>query len=360
MPLSLFHLLYVSPTERLHALQQDRQELFLLMGIAIGLLVLAFVLLVVVVFRKQKSKKEALAFQPPSENPLTEEVKEEHHSPNKPIAQTESESSSNSSSSAELSVQEEQPASQPQKSTDTQDEDHQRSTESIPGTQDEPSNSSEPDLAEDQNNQTVKSDASQEFPPKPKSAAESKPESSGNLSSKEVGQKVEDALKGAKSAEENRQAIQAYIEELRQRKANSTQGLQSHSPVSDQATANNQVPLPNETQANDDDAKNIADLEEPGSDSIESPEPQAPDLDSAPEQEPQIVALIPPFVPIEADPLPTPAPQSLSEQDESIDTPSFEVEWDSVQEEQPAVRYLPAAPGDLKSFADWLKEFKRP
>jgi hypothetical protein len=38
----------------------------------------------------------------------------------------------------------------------------------------------------------------------------------------------------------------------------------------------------------------------------------------------------------------------------------FEVNWNEVQEESVAVRHLPAAPGDLKSFADWLKEFRKP
>jgi hypothetical protein len=49
MPLILSILLNLSPAERLRVLQQDRAELFLLMGVAIGLLLLAFLLLVVVV-----------------------------------------------------------------------------------------------------------------------------------------------------------------------------------------------------------------------------------------------------------------------------------------------------------------------
>lgn len=373
MPLSLLHLLYVSPTERLQALQQDRQELFLLMGIAIGLLILAFVLLVIVIFRKQRSKKDALSIPLPTENPKPEDKDEQRFAPQVPFAPIEPENSTNPTAVEEITIHDELPSPHPQTPEGSQDDDHQPSVEPEHGTQELPSEPTKPEAAPAP--QETKSETPLEPPKSTPTPPESQTESNGNLSPEQVGQKVEEALKGAKSAEENRKAIQAYLEELRQRKANTstdveeetqkkqepttpvpTEDLQAQVPNSSQVDPEGaqdseltQTPSPQEENFPNENEENNAESEQLDSTSVESP-------DSNPE--PHILALIPPFVPTEEDPVVSQTPEP--EPAETNETPSFEVEWDSVREEQPSVRYLPAAPGDLKSFADWLKEFKRP
>ena len=375
MPLSLLHMLYVSPTERLQALQQDRQELFLLMGIAIGLLILAFVLLVVVIFRKQKAKKEALSFHDSTENPKPEDKDEQRFAPQEPITPIETESSTASTAVEENTIQDELPSPNPSTSEGSQDDDHQPSAEPEYSTQELPSEPTRPE--EPPAPQETKSETPPEPPKSTPTPPESQSESNGNLSPEQVGQKVEEALKGAKSAEENRKAIQAYLEELRQRKANTsteveeetqkkqepttpvpTEDLQAQVPSSSQVDSEQaqdsettQMSSPEDDNLPNENEESNAESEQPGSTSIVS-------QDSKPE--PHAMALIPPFVPSEEDSEIKQTPEHTINPIESTEVPSFEVEWDSVQEEQPPVRYLPAAPGDLKSFADWLKEFKRP
>ena len=165
-----------------------------------------------------------------------------------------------------------------------------------------------------------------------------KAETTGNPNANRLSRQIDEALKGAKSPEENRRAIDAYLQELKQRKSGASAAVQPQVST-------------NETEV----APNVQSKTEAAP--IESAAPTA-------ESNTAVLALLPapkPDSDASGEAAPTAAPtDAVSTPEETPVLSDFEVNWNEVQEESVAVRHLPAAPGDLKSFADWLKEFRKP
>ena len=165
-----------------------------------------------------------------------------------------------------------------------------------------------------------------------------KAETTGNPNANRLSRQIDEALKGAKSPEENRRAIDAYLQELKQRKSGASAAVQPQVST-------------NETEV----APNVQSKAEAAP--IESAAPTA-------ESNTAVLALLPapkPDSDASGEAAPTAAPtDAVSTPEETPVLSDFEVNWNEVQEESVAVRHLPAAPGDLKSFADWLKEFRKP
>ena len=165
-----------------------------------------------------------------------------------------------------------------------------------------------------------------------------KAETTGNPNANRLSRQIDEALKGAKSPEENRRAIDAYLQELKQRKSGASAAVQPQVST-------------NETEV----APNVQSKAEAAP--IESAAPTA-------ESNTAVLALLPapkPDSDASGEAAPTAAPtNAVSTPEETPVLSDFEVNWNEVQEESVAVRHLPAAPGDLKSFADWLKEFRKP
>jgi hypothetical protein len=165
-----------------------------------------------------------------------------------------------------------------------------------------------------------------------------KAETTGNPNANRLSRQIDEALKGAKSPEENRRAIDAYLQELKERKSGAAAAVQPQVST-------------NETEV----APNVQSKTEAAP--IESAAPTA-------ESNTAVLALLPapkPDSDASGEDAPTAAPtDAVSTPEETPVLSDFEVNWNEVQEESVAVRHLPAAPGDLKSFADWLKEFRKP
>jgi hypothetical protein len=165
-----------------------------------------------------------------------------------------------------------------------------------------------------------------------------KAETTGNPNANRLSRQIDEALKGAKSPEENRRAIDAYLQELKERKSGASAAVQPQVST-------------NETEV----APNVQ--SKPEAAPIESAAPTA-------ESNTAVLALLPapkPDSDASGEAAPTAAPtDAVSKPEETPVLSDFEVNWNEVQEESVAVRHLPAAPGDLKSFADWLKEFRKP
>jgi|GEM_PF-1041613 len=165
-----------------------------------------------------------------------------------------------------------------------------------------------------------------------------KAETTGNPNANRLSRQIDEALKGAKSPEENRRAIDAYVQELKERKSGASAAVQPQVST-------------NETEV----APNVQ--SKPEAAPIESAAPTA-------ESNTAVLALLPapkPDSDASGEAAPTAAPtDAVSKPEETPALSDFEVNWNEVQEESVAVRHLPAAPGDLKSFADWLKEFRKP
>lgn len=415
MPLILSILLNLSPAERLRVLQQDRAELFLLMGVAIGLLLLAFLLLVVVVFRRQKSRKEELnqeilppmgatpsgdsaRFAPaeplgrlPEEpqGPAVEqskpiqvepspadsahelpaeieteaptEIEEIPSEETSEVFQTEPESvqpepkpaeeTPQEDASAEETPAEETPAKETTAEETTAEETPQEETpqEGAPAATDLESEKEPAEPALQAEKQEQQGETRNEWPradseslvEKEVSSAQESPkkaETTGNPNANRLSRQIDEALKGAKSPEENRRAIDAYLQELKQRKSGASAAVQPQVST-------------NETEV----APNVQSKTEAAP--IESAAPTA-------ESNTAVLALLPAPKPDSAasgEAAPTAAPtDAVSTPEKTPVLSDFEVNWNEVQEESVAVRHLPAAPGDLKSFADWLKEFRKP
>ena len=165
-----------------------------------------------------------------------------------------------------------------------------------------------------------------------------KAETTGNPNANRLSRQIDEALKGAKSPEENRRAIDAYVQELKERKSGASAAVQPQVSANETEVAPNFQP---KTEAAP----------------IESAAPTA-------ESNTAVLALLPapkPDSDASGETAPTAAPtDAVSKPEETPVLSDFEVNWNEVQEESVAVRHLPAAPGDLKSFADWLKEFRKP
>jgi len=165
-----------------------------------------------------------------------------------------------------------------------------------------------------------------------------KAETTGNPNANRLSKQIDEALKGAKSPEENRRAIDAYVQELKERKSGASAAVQP------QVSTNETEVAPNFQS-------------KPEAAPIESAAPTA-------ESNTAVLALLPapkPDSDASGEAAPTAAPtDAVSKPEETPVLSDFEVNWNEVQEESVAVRHLPAAPGDLKSFADWLKEFRKP
>jgi hypothetical protein len=165
-----------------------------------------------------------------------------------------------------------------------------------------------------------------------------KGETTGNPNANRLSRQIDEALKGAKSPEENRRAIDAYVQELKERKSGAAAAVQP------QVSTNETEVTPNVQS-------------KPEAAPIESAAPTA-------ESNTAVLALLPapkPDSDASGEAAPTAAPtDAVSKPEETPVLSDFEVNWNEVQEESVAVRHLPAAPGDLKSFADWLKEFRKP
>jgi hypothetical protein len=165
-----------------------------------------------------------------------------------------------------------------------------------------------------------------------------KAETTGNPNANRLSRQIDEALKGAKSPEENRRAIDAYVQELKERKSGAAAAVQPQVSTNETEVAPNFQP---KTEAAP----------------IESAAPTA-------ESNTAVLALLPapkPDSDASGEAAPTAAPtDAVSKPEETPVLSDFEVNWNEVQEESVAVRHLPAAPGDLKSFADWLKEFRKP
>lgn len=165
-----------------------------------------------------------------------------------------------------------------------------------------------------------------------------KAETTGNPNANRLSRQIDEALKGAKSPEENRRAIDEYLQELKQRKSGASAAVQPQVST-------------NETEV----APNVQSKTEAAP--IESAAPTA-------ESNTAVLALLPapkPDSDASGEAAATAAPTDVVSTPEETPVHSdFEVNWNEVQEESVAVRHLPAAPGDLKSFADWLKEFRKP
>jgi len=165
-----------------------------------------------------------------------------------------------------------------------------------------------------------------------------KGETTGNPNANRLSRQIDEALKGAKSPEENRRAIDAYVQELKERKSGASAAVQPQVSANETEVAPNVQP---KTEAAP----------------IESAAPTA-------ESNTAVLALLPapkPDSDASGEAAPTAAPtDAVSKPEETPVLSDFEVNWNEVQEESVAVRHLPAAPGDLKSFADWLKEFRKP
>lgn len=393
MPLPLLALLNLSPAERLRVLQQDREELFLLMGVAVGLLVLAFLLLVVVIFRRQKSRKEELKeanlpiqaanssediarFAPAepavSSKPESAPVKADQAKPvqEEPIEGTATEELPGEMQAEVLSETEESPEEKTAEALQAEpeimpleeaevetEEQHPVEPSGEPETEKPEADPEEeapleevqeaPSIELEQAN-TVIANAEPELEEEPleelpESDSESlerkvEQETEPNSEVERVSKKIDEALKGAKSAEENRNAIAAYLKELEERK---TGGSAAFEPQVSTEETEPDSPTPPETEATQ---------PEPVALEAEA-EPQVVALLSAPKTEPDSIEVE------EASSLPV---DSLSEPEENTQASDFEVNWNDVQEDSTEKRHLPAAPGDLKSFADWLKEFRKP
>lgn len=402
MPLPLLALLNLSPAERLRVLQQDREELFLLMGVAVGLLVLAFLLLVVVIFRRQKSRKEELKeanlpiqaanssediarFAPaepavsskpesapvkadqakpvqeePIEGTATEELPgemqaevltETEESPEEKTAEAlQAEPEIMPLEEAEVETEEQhpvEPSGEPETEKPEADPEEEAPLEEVqeaPSIELEQANTvianAEPELEEEPLAELPESDSESLGTGEALPAQERKveQETEPNSEVERVSKKIDEALKGAKSAEENRNAIAAYLKELEERKTGGSAALKPQ--VSTEETEPDS-PTPSETEATQ--LEPVA-LEEKA-------EPEVVALLSAPKTEPDSIEVE------EASSLPV---DSLSEPEENTQASDFEVNWNDVQEDSTEKRHLPAAPGDLKSFADWLKEFRKP
>ena len=165
-----------------------------------------------------------------------------------------------------------------------------------------------------------------------------KAETTGNPNANRLSRQIDEALKGAKSPEENRRAIDAYVQELKERKSGASAAVQPQVST-------------NETEV----APNVQ--SKPEAAPIESAAPTA-------ESNTAVLALLPapkPDSDASGEAAATAGPtDAVSKPEETPVLSDFEVNWNEVQEESVAVRHLPAAPGDLKSFADWLKEFRKP
>jgi len=165
-----------------------------------------------------------------------------------------------------------------------------------------------------------------------------KAETTGNPNANRLSRQIDEALKGAKSPEENRRAIDAYVQELKERKSGASAAVQPQVSANETEVAPNFQP---KTEAAP----------------IESAAPTA-------ESNTAVLALLPapkPDSDASGEAAATAAPtDAVSKPEETPVLSDFEVNWNEVQEESVAVRHLPAAPGDLKSFADWLKEFRKP
>jgi len=393
MPLPLLALLNLSPAERLRVLQQDREELFLLMGVAVGLLVLAFLLLVVVIFRRQKSRKEELKeanlpiqaanssediarFAPAepavSSKPESAPVKADQAKPvqEEPIEGTATEELPGEMQAEVLTETEESPEEKTAEALQAEpeimpleeaevetEEQHPVEPSGEPETEKpeaEPEEEAQleevqeaPSIELEQAN-TVIANAEPELEEEPleelpESDSESlerkvEQETEPNSEVERVSKKIDEALKGAKSAEENRNAIAAYLKELEERK---TGGSAAFEPQVSTEETEPDSPTPSENEASQ---PELVALEEKA-------EPEVVALLSAPKTEPDSIEVE------EASSLPV---DSLSEPEENTQASDFEVNWNDVQEDSTEKRHLPAAPGDLKSFADWLKEFRKP
>ena len=165
-----------------------------------------------------------------------------------------------------------------------------------------------------------------------------KAETTGNPNANRLSRQIDEALKGAKSPEENRRAIDAYVQELKERKSGASAAVQPQVSANETEVAPNVQP---KTEAAP----------------IESAAPTA-------ESNTAVLALLPapkPDSDASGEAAATAGPtDAVSKPEETPVLSDFEVNWNEVQEESVAVRHLPAAPGDLKSFADWLKEFRKP
>ncbi len=165
-----------------------------------------------------------------------------------------------------------------------------------------------------------------------------KAETTGNPNANRLSRQIDEALKGAKSPEENRRAIDAYVQELKERKSGASTAVQPLVSTNETEVAPNVQPKPEAAP-------------------IESAAPTA-------ESNTAVLALLPapkPDSDASGEAAATAAPtDAVSKPEETPVLSDFEVNWNEVQEESVAVRHLPAAPGDLKSFADWLKEFRKP
>jgi hypothetical protein len=462
----LISLLNLTPSERLLALQQDRAELFLLMGVAVGLLVLAFLLLVVVIFRRQKSRKEELfeANQPiqvPSstkdsarfapvqpldlndaEAGIPETALEAKPKPDtvekgelakadesasvidadvlSDFAQTSNVETPESHSEVQANLQTEperlsakedsmeflgQPESAHSEIGQSRDESGAEPVPEMPFSeteilaQEETSNQEVLlDLAEratdgyqergplEQAPEQAESAPIEEAPVEESSVeiaiemephqadisvevqaqteenlpsnesttteSESQAEESGgkaqdaesrsetilNPDAERVSKQIDEALKGAKSPDENRRAIDAYLLELEQRKTGASGLAQANATsIESEPEQSNHVEahaLPTET---------IVFSVDSGSAVVALLPPPHTEQEAHSEDQESLKPAHP-----------------ISQPEEPQPPVDFEVQWNEVEEESKAIRHLPAAPGDLKSFADWLKEFRKP
>lgn len=423
MPVPLLILLNLTPAERLQALQQDREELFVLMGVALGLLVLAFVLLVVVIFRRQKTKKDERNEEPlplqdsaalsgesrfapaqasnPDHGPSNEPKTGEGH----PVQETQSQPDSAEDVPAEIEIEAqpetdeflsentptvgqaaseaaqqvdaapyEEPSAAPGSESATaadqpilEEPAEQHQSESLlaeqtaEAVQEAPASLVEGtvEMEEAASNKGAETSLEPEQPepelgePTPQNETPEPPaeedallaqenpkqvEAAANPNAQRVSKQIDEALKGAKSPEENRRAIEAYLQELKQRKSGATAELEPQGSTK-------QTELDSSTQG----GFEAEPIELPALPAQTDSEPLA--LLSAPHVESDVRNL---------EAATTTTNRADSTPEEPPLSSDFEVNWNEVQEESKSVRHLPAAPGDLKSFADWLKEFRKP
>ena len=181
---------------------------------------------------------------------------------------------------------------------------------------------------EDTKSQVEKGESSvQESPSEPKTLK--------NKDFERVSKQIETVLEGAKSAEENRRLIAEYLQELEQRKSVAVNPAQKNEPVkeTEQKSQAEELAVPKETvQA--------------------STDPVAP-----------MPALL--SGPIPEQDFETESMESSSAVQTTLEPeaggPSIEMEVQPLenQEESNAGSTIPAAPGDFKSFTDWLKEYRK-
>ena len=276
---------------------------------------------------EEASAEEAQAEEPPQEEAPAEEAPAEET----PQEETPQEEAPAEETPQEEAPAEETPAEEAPAATDLESEKEQA----------EPALQAEKQEQQGETrNEWPRADSESLVEKEVSSAQESpkKAETTGNPNANRLSRQIDEALKGAKSPEENRRAIDAYLQELKQRKSGASAAVQPQVST-------------NETEV----APNVQSKAEAAP--IESAAPTA-------ESNKAVLALLPapkPDSDASGEAAPTAAPiDAVSTPEETPVLSDFEVNWNEVQEESVAVRHLPAAPGDLKSFADWLKEFRKP